>query len=50
MPLSLDIGGLGAECAHSHEPSRVSPDGWRPHPAICQAWEIRNADRSNTYP
>jgi hypothetical protein len=27
MPLSLDIGGLRAECAHSHEPSRVSPDG-----------------------
>jgi hypothetical protein len=26
MPLALDVSGLRAESAHSHKPSRVSPE------------------------
>src|SRR6266568_3097492 len=50
MPLSLDIGGLRAESAHSHEPSRVSPDGWSPRPVRWPGRDIRNTGGSMTCP
>src|SRR5207245_1861137 len=28
MPLTLDVASLGAKCAHSRKPSRVSPESW----------------------
>ncbi len=28
MPPTLDVRGLGAKCAHSRKPSRVSPESW----------------------
>src|SRR5215472_6046133 len=49
VPVALDVSSLRAECAHSHKPSRVSPD-FRPAPGTYPALARESAGTSRSSP